>query len=318
MTGDNDKPARLAADATVADAIEWSAARFDSAGLFFGHGTENSLDEAAALVMHMVGANYPVAARVYREVLDAAQRQRLAEIVDERIATRKPAAYLIREAWFAGLRFYVDERVLVPRSPIAELISDRFEPWCDSGAVRNILDLCTGSGCIGVACAEAFPDAAVDASDVSEDALAVAAINVERFGLADRVELVRSDIFNELEGRRYDLIVSNPPYVSLAEMAKLPPEYVCEPGLGLEAGADGLRLVRRILDNARTHMTDNGLLVVEVGASQTALEAAYPRVPFTWVEFEHGGEGVFVMTSSELDEFRAEIEAGGQRKENGG
>ncbi len=305
---DSDKGyADLAVGTSVADAIAATARRFRDAGVHFGHGTDNADDEAAALVFHIVGAVYPVAAADYARRLDGGQLQRLAEIVMARITSRDPVAYLINEAWFAGLQFYVDNRVLVPRSPIAELIVERFEPWADSTAVTRILDLCTGSACIAIACASAFPEAAVDASDISPDALEVAAMNVARHALEQRVKLLQSDLFAALEGRRYDLIVSNPPYVSRAEMAELPAEYRREPGLGLEAGDDGLRLVRRILHNARRHLTDNGLLVVEVGASQAALEAAYPRVPFTWVEFEHGGEGVFLMSAGELDVFAAEF-----------
>ena len=307
MADDENGYTDLAVGTSVADAIAWAALHFRDAGVHFGHGTDNADDEAAALVFHVVGATYPVAGADYARPLDAGQLRRLTEIVEARIASRDPAAYLINEAWFAGLRFYVDNRVLVPRSPIAELIGDRFEPWTDSGSVARVLDLCTGSGCIAIACATAFPEATVDASDVSADALDVAAINVAQHGLEDRVGLVQSDLFENLEGRRYDLIVSNPPYVSQAEMEQLPAEYIREPSLGLEAGKDGLRLARRILDNARQHLTDNGLLVVEVGASQAALEAAYPRVPFTWVEFAHGGEGVFLMSAGELDAFAAEF-----------
>lgn len=317
MAEDGKIPADAAIGATVADAIEWAAMRFRAANIHFGHGTDNPDDEAAALVFHVAGVTYPANAGDYSKRLDEKQRRQLMALVEARISSRDPAAYLIGEAWFAGLRFFVDNRVLVPRSPIAELIGDRFEPWIDSGSVMRILDLCTGSGCIAIACAVEFPRATVDASDVSADALEVASMNVARHGLEDRVRLVHSDLFENLEGRRYDLIVSNPPYVSKAEMEQLPAEYTREPRLGLEAGTDGLQLARRILDNAREHLTDRGLLVVEVGASQPALEAAYPRVPFTWVEFEYGGEGVFLMSAGELDAFSAEFAVAEEKQQNG-
>ena len=307
MFPDNDQSDRLKRGATAAEAIDWVADRLQRADLYYGHGTDNPHDEAAAIVFFVAGARYPVAADAYDRVLGDSQRDALVDLLGARIESRKPLAYLTHEAWFAGLPFYVDERVLVPRSPIAELIAERFEPWIRAEAVTRILDLCTGSGCIGIACAQAFPAARVDASDISEEALAVAAENVQRFDLGDRVRLVRSDLFAQLEPARYDLIVSNPPYVSAEEMERLPDEYRREPALGLAAGNDGLRMVRPILENARAYLADHGLLVVEVGASQAALEAAYPLVPFTWVEFAHGGEGVFLMTAAELDEFGAEL-----------
>lgn len=292
---------------SIADHIAWGARRLEEGGLCFGHGTDNATDEAAMLVLHAAGVGFDIDARELRRPLSTAQARSVRDLIEARLSSRKPAAYLIGRAWFAGLEFYVDERVLVPRSPIAELIGEHFEPWVDPSAVRRILDLCTGSGCIAIACADAFPEARVDATDISGDALEVARINVDRHGMQERVRLVRADLFDGPVGRDYDLIVSNPPYVDAREMANLPEEYTHEPVLGLAAGADGLRLVRGILDNARRYLADTGCLVVEVGASQPALEAAYPRVPFTWLEFEHGGSGVFLLSAEELDRYEAEL-----------
>lgn len=295
----------LQALTSIRDYVRWGASRFNEAQLFFGHGTTDALDEAAALVLHAVHQSHELPEFYFSSALTPAERHRVVELIERRITQRKPLAYLTHEAWFAGLPFYVDERVLVPRSPIAELIEQRFAPWVDPDAIGDILDLCTGSACIAIACAHVFPDAAVCGADLSPDALAVAEENVRRHQLQDRVSLRQSDLFEQLGPARYDLIVSNPPYVNHAEWAGLPAEYHAEPRLGLEAGEDGLDCVRRILRDAEAHLTPNGVLIVEVGSSADALVETYPMLPFTWLELDRGGDGVFVLTAEQLRSARA-------------
>lgn len=288
---------------TVREWIEFGAAKLDEAGLWFGHGTDNAFDEAAELVFFAAGLRHEDAAAVYDRSVAAEQAERIADLLDRRIRERVPAAYLTRRMWFAGHEFYVDERVLVPRSPIAELIEAGFAPWIASDRIERLLDIGTGSGCIAIAAALALPNAQVDASDVSPGALEVTQINIARFKLEQRVQAIQSDVFDGLGSARYDIIVSNPPYVGDDEMAQLPEEYSREPRMALHSGVDGLDIIRRILQGARAHLTDHGILVVEVGNSETALEDAYPTVPFTWLEFERGGGGVFVLTADQLDEY---------------
>lgn len=288
---------------TVVDFIRWGSSRFNASGLFFGHGTGNALDEAAWLVLHTLHQPYDLPISYFNAVLTLEEREQLVEIIERRISQRKPAAYLTGEARFAGLSFFVDERVLIPRSPIAELIEQSFSPWLEPDQVHSILDLCTGSGCIAIACAYAFTNATVDAVDICRDALAVAKINVDNHHCSDRVELIQSDLYTELEGRRYDLIVSNPPYVNSAEWQTLPKEYHAEPKLGLEGGKSGLNHVEKILKNANKYLNKKGILVVEVGNSAEILQQAFPQVPFYWLEFERGGDGVFLITGEQLSEF---------------
>lgn len=282
------------------DFVRWGAQRFSEYGLHFGHGTDNALDEARWLVLHVLNLNPKSLSDLPSLDLSPNQRKAIAAIIERRIASRKPAAYLTGEAWFAGLKFRVDERVLVPRSPIAEWIERAFEPFVSADSVSRILDLGTGSGCIAVALAFAFPEAEVDASDLSPAALEVARLNVEAHGLDERIRLIHSDAFDALIPE-YDLIVSNPPYVPVTSFERLPKEYRHEPAGGLAAGPDGLDVIHKIIGDAPRYLSDKGLLVVEVGEAREALEKRYPRLPFLWLEMSRGGDDVFALTKSELE-----------------
>ncbi|AMN47498.1 ribosomal protein L3 glutamine methyltransferase [Steroidobacter denitrificans] len=294
---------------TVEQLIHEGARYLEAASLWFGHGSDNAFDEAAELVFFAADLDHADAPGVYAQPLAPARQEAIRRLFERRVRERVPAAYLTQRMWFAGYEFHVDERVLVPRSPIAELIETGFEPWIPASRIRRLLDIGTGSGCIAIAAALALPRAQVDAADISAEALAVARMNIERHGVGGRVRAVASDVFGALAGERYDVIVSNPPYVGDEEMRALPSEYHHEPVGGLHAGRDGLKVVRRILREAGAHLYPEGILIVEVGNTEQALVQAYPHVPFTWLEFERGGGGVFLLTAAQLHEARAVLEA---------
>ncbi|MEH6530287.1 50S ribosomal protein L3 N(5)-glutamine methyltransferase [Photobacterium frigidiphilum] len=291
---------------TLQDMLRWTVSRFNAAGLFYGHGTDNAWDEAVQLVLPTLYLPLDIPSEVRFSRLTSSERLRVVERVIRRINDRTPVSYMTNKAYFCGLEFFVDERVLVPRSPIAELIETQFEPFLQQAPTR-IMDLCTGSGCIGIACAHAFPDAEVDLVDISIDALAVAEQNIHDHGLEQQVIPLRSDLLRDVPKDKYDLIVTNPPYVDQEDMDNLPEEFRHEPELGLAAGTDGLKLVRRILANAPDYLKDDGILICEVGNSMVHMEQEYPNIPFTWIEFANGGHGVFMMTRQQLldckDEF---------------
>ncbi|MCG6936963.1 MAG: 50S ribosomal protein L3 N(5)-glutamine methyltransferase [Gammaproteobacteria bacterium] len=294
---------------TLRDLIRWGTSQFNAAGLGFYQGMPTAIDEAVYLCLSALHLPPDFSKEYFDCVLTMDERLRVLRLFQQRIELHKPSAYITNEAWFAGLSFYVDERVLIPRSPIAELIQHLFSPWISPDKVKAILDLCTGSGCIAIACAYAFDQAEVDASDISTDALEVAEINRQNHGLEDRLTLIESDLFASIPDKRYDIIVSNPPYVSAQEMAQLPAEFDFEPGgLALAAGEHGLDIVLPLLSQAGDYLSDDGILVVEVGYSKHALEAVLPQVPFFWVDFEFGGEGVLVLTKGQLEKYQADFE----------
>lgn len=288
---------------TIGDFVRFGITEFTRADLYYGHGTDNAFDEALYLTMHTLGIHeidfYPelLASRLLAE-----ERAKLYDIFYRRINERIPAAYLTNHMSFAGLDFYVDERVLVPRSPIAELINEGFQPWLSADEVTDALDLCTGSGCIAIAMAHIFPNAMIDASDISPGALQVAQMNCQKYRLNQQVTFYQSDLFADIPNKRYDIIISNPPYVAIDELFEVPDEYTHEPDIGLRAGNDGLEVVRSILLNAKRFLKEDGILVAEVGNSQHALIEQFPQLALTWLEFEHGGEGVFLINAQDLPE----------------
>lgn len=291
---------------TVRDLLRFAVSRFNAAGLFYGHGTDNAWDEALMILLHTLhlpndSGNEILDARLLEE-----ERLTVLDLFSRRIEQRMPAAYLIRQAWFCGLTFYVDQRVLIPRSPVAELIETGFKPWYQGEYPDRILDLCTGSGCIGIACAYAFTDAEVVLSDIDEDALDVAQINIQRHQLQHRVSVRASDLLADVEGL-FDIIVSNPPYVDAADFSAMPPEYQHEPPEALASGRDGLDHPLAILRQAADFLTEDGLLVLELGNSGQHLEQYYPGIDFNWVSFERGGHGVLVISRAELEYYADQL-----------
>ncbi len=291
---------------TIGDYVRFGASQFNQAELYFGHGTINAWDEAITLIMHQLSLPSDMVDELMQCRLVTQEKQAILALFERRITEGLPAAYLTNQAMFCGLPFYVDERVLVPRSPIGELIGNKFEGLVDS-APQQILDLCTGSGCIAIACAINFPEADVDAADLSVDALNVAQMNIEGHGLVEQVIPIYSDVFSGVEGQSYDLIVTNPPYVDQEDVDALPQEFLHEPKMGLGSGFDGLDITRRILSEAANHLNDNGVLICEVGNSQVHLTAAFPNVPFQWLTFERGGHGVFRITKAQLQQHQQEF-----------
>jgi len=285
---------------TLRDWLRYAVSRFGEAGLAFGHGTTNAYDEAAYLLLHSLHLPVDRLEPFLDARLTHAERAQVAQLLQRRIDQRVPAAYLTHEAWLGEFRFYVDERVLIPRSYIAELLPGGLAPYVDVGETRTALDLGTGSGCLAILLAHAYPDADVDAVDISTDALTVAHRNVSDYGLADRINLIRSDLFTNLTWKTYDLIISNPPYVTAVAMADLPPEYRHEPALALAGGEDGLDAVRTILDVAQRFLNPGGTLVVEVGQNRSATEIAFPRIPFVWLETEASSDSVFLLKREDL------------------
>lgn len=286
---------------TIRDWLRFTVSRFEEAGIFFGHGTDNAYDEAVWLVMGALHLPLDTLDNFLDATITESERRHLAHLIERRITERVPTAYLLREAWLRGYKFYVDERVIVPRSFIAELLDDGLSPWIEfPEMVESVADICTGSGCLGILLADTFPNAEVDVVDISSDAIAVCNINIANYGLQDRVHAVQSDMFKDLQGRRYDLIISNPPYVDAPSMAQLPQEYRTEPQIALGSGEAGLDHTHTLLREAANHLNDGGILVVEIGHNRDALLEAYPYLPFTWLEVESGNQFVFLLTKEQL------------------
>lgn len=292
---------------TVADVVRWSVSWLNQTQIYYGHGTDNPWDEVIALLMY--GLNLPV--HRFNEIgqtrLTTSEKRYIIDLLKRRIVERIPVPYITNEGWFNGQPYYVDERVLIPRSPIAELIAEQFSPWLQINQPQRILDLCTGSGCIGIECAKAFDDAQVDLVDISMDALAVCEINIQEHGVSDRAIPILSDLFAELNGHTYDLIVANPPYVDEEDFQMMPKEYCHEPSIALASGVNGLDVTNKILLNAEQYLADNGLLVVEVGNSKQHLVELLTNIPFIWPEFEQGGHGVFILTKEALRQHQNQL-----------
>ncbi|MBQ0756158.1 MAG: 50S ribosomal protein L3 N(5)-glutamine methyltransferase [Amphritea sp.] len=292
---------------TIRDFVRFSMSRFYEHELYFGHGTDNPWDEAVQLVLGALHLPWNSNPQLLDSRLTTEEKSRVLDFLEQRVIKRRPLPYIIGESWYAGMPFYVDERVLIPRSPIQELIEQHFNPWLREGPVERILDLCTGSGCIGIVCAYAFEEAEVDLADISADALEVARRNITRHELDERVTAIESDLFSNLTGQRYDLIVSNPPYVDRADLVGMPQEYQHEPDLALGSGPDGLDITKQILRQADQFLAEDGLLVIEVGNSEVHLQQQYPHIPFTWLELEAGGNGVFLLTAAEVKQYCSSV-----------
>ncbi|GMR21257.1 MAG: 50S ribosomal protein L3 N(5)-glutamine methyltransferase [Gammaproteobacteria bacterium] len=296
-------PLSISDQYTVQQLIEDITAKLDTADIFFGHGVDNALDEAVWLVSSQLHFDAGEIDDQLGQTVDAGDQQKISDILQRRINEHIPLAYLLKETWFGGYKFYIDERVIVPRSHIVSVIEDRFEPWSDSNNIKHVLDLCTGSGCIAIAIAHAFADATVDAVELSPGAIEVANINVRQHGLQHRVNVIHSDLFSELSGNQYDLIVSNPPYVGTEEMQSLPNEFLKEPNMALETGDEGLEIALEILAEAGKYLTPNGLLVMEVGNTAHALQQRFPDVPFMWLATYQEEDTVFALTTEELQKY---------------
>ncbi len=287
---------------TIRDWLRFAVSQFEASDIFYGHGTDNSYDEAVWLIMGALHLPHDTLNNFLDAKLTSAERTKLAAFIDQRITKHTPTAYLLKEAWLQGIKFYVDERVLIPRSFIAELlVNDSLQPWIEfPELINSAADICTGSGCLGVLLADAFPDAAVDVIDISQDAIDVCNINIAKYGLQEQITAIKSDMFSAIKGKQYDLIISNPPYVDAPSMADLPAEYRNEPQLALGSGVAGLDHTHTILREAANHLTDEGILIVEIGHNRNALLEAYPDLPFTWLEVSSGDEFVFLLTKSQL------------------
>ena len=287
---------------TIRDWLRYAVSRFEDSDIFYGHGTDNAYDEAVWLIMSSLHLPHDTLNNFLDAKLTSGERAKLAGFIDDRISKHTPTAYLLKEAWLQGYKFYVDERVLIPRSFIAELlVNDGLQPWIEyPELVNSAADICTGSGCLGVLLADAYPDAEIDVIDISADAIDVCNINISNYGLQARVHAIKSDMFSALKGKQYDLIISNPPYVDAPSMAELPAEYRNEPQLALGSGAAGLDHTHTILREAANYLSDDGILVVEIGHNRDALIEAYPELPFTWLEVSSGDEFVFLLTKSQL------------------
>ncbi len=297
----------LPASLTVRSCIELGAQQFRDANIFFGHGTDNADDEAFWLVFHALDLPFDAPDSTYDQVVEESKLTFIQQLFARRINERVPAAYLTGQGWFCGYSFAVNQHVLVPRSPIAELIVEYYQPWLapsESSGALQVLDMCTGCGCIGIATALHMPNTQVDLSDISEEALLVASDNIARYNLSSRVTAIQSDIFSQLSNKQYDLIVTNPPYVDADDLASMPAEYHAEPAIALGSGIDGLDITRQLLQQAADYLAPQGVMIVEVGNSWENLEAAFPQVPFVWLEFASGGHGVFVVTREELLQYR--------------